>query len=363
MSTWKRALIFSLAIFGIFLIVAVTFSFQGIVMAMRKGMKLGFWDVFRDEGPFWLVWAVLALPIYRFVHFLPIDGRPRRRLLLHIPGALFFTLSHLLVYLPLIYLLGDTDLRPFPPLRDFLVTLARLNYGMRVWSYFLIVAAAYAVDYYRRYQAGLTRAAQLEAHLSQAQLQALKMQLQPHFLFNTLNSISALLRKDVDAADRMIARLGDFLRLTLDNAGTQQVSFQQELDFLKSYLDIESIRFQDRFHVVFDVDPQAREVQVPNLILQPIVENAIRHGVSNMEGPARIEIRAYCADHRLRIEVQDNGPGLEQRPDGAPEIREGLGIKNTRRRLERLYGDAHLLLMSNGHDGGAVAVLEVPAGD
>ncbi len=187
------------------------------------------------------------------------------------------------------------------------------------------------------------------------------MQLHPHFLFNTLHSISALVHKDPDAADRMIARLGDFLRLTLDTAATQEVPLRQELNFLNCYLEIERIRFHDRLTTRLHVEPQTLSCRVPNLILQPIVENAIRHGIGPRSAPGRIEISAKRDHGSLRIEVRDNGPGLPaiSKPNG--RAREGVGLANTRERLAQLYGGSHRLELKNAPDGGLVVTLEIPA--
>ena len=187
------------------------------------------------------------------------------------------------------------------------------------------------------------------------------MQLHPHFLFNTLHSISALVHRDPDTADRMIARLGDFLRLTLDNSGAQEVSLEKELEFLKCYLDIERVRFQDRLTTSLDVEPRALDSAVPNLILQPIVENALRHGLSHRTA-GHLEISAKRYNGSLRIQVKDNGPGLSAitRPKTA-NTREGLGLSNTRARLEQLYGGAHRFEIENAPGGGLVVTLEIPA--
>ena len=213
------------------------------------------------------------------------------------------------------------------------------------------------MDYYQRYREGELRA-------SQAQLQALKMQLHPHFLFNALHSISALVHSDPDAADKMIARLGDFLRLTLDSAAAQEVPLRQEIEFLNCYLEIERIRFQDRLTTRLEVDPQVLNCRVPNLILQPIVENAIRHGVSQRAAHGHVEVRAYRAGQCLRLEVRDNGRGLPD--DGAAAVHTtqsgsgGVGLSNTRARLQQLYGGAYRFDIANAPTGGAVVTLEIP---
>jgi sensor histidine kinase YesM len=197
--------------------------------------------------------------------------------------------------------------------------------------------------------------------LTLAQLQALKMQLNPHFLFNTLHSISALIHKDPKIADRMIARLGDFLRLTLENEGAQDVSLQQELDFLRCYLEIEQIRFQDRLTVEMKIDPEARSLSVPNLILQPIVENAIRHGISPRSRPGVIDISAQRTNGMLHIEVKDNGLGLPDGTDARGPWKEGIGLSNTKARLQQRFGNAHSFYLNNAPDGGLVVTFEIPA--
>ncbi|HZB44051.1 MAG TPA: histidine kinase, partial [Pyrinomonadaceae bacterium] len=227
--------------------------------------------------------------------------------------------------------------------------------------YGLVLVFAHASSYYRRYREGELRAVQLQAQLSQAQLQALKMQLHPHFLFNTLHSISALVHKDPEAADRMIARLGDFLRLTLENSGTQEVTLQKELEFLQCYLEIERIRFQDRLTTRMEIDSRSLDSRVPNLILQPIVENALRHGIAPRSTPGRIEISAKRNNGSVRIEVKDNGPGISAISATNGRFREGLGLTNTRARLEQLYGEAHRFELANDPHGGLTVTLEIPA--
>ncbi|HEX8285439.1 MAG TPA: histidine kinase [Pyrinomonadaceae bacterium] len=231
-----------------------------------------------------------------------------------------------------------------------------VNIDKNLLVYAIIVVVSHAIDYYQRYREGELRA-------SQAQLQALKMQLHPHFLFNALHSISALVHTDPEAADKMIARLGDFLRLTLESSAAQVVPLRQEIEFLNCYLEIERIRFRDRLTTRIDVDPQVLDCRVPNLILQPIVENAIRHGVSQRTAPGHVEVRAERAGSSLRLEVRDNGRGLPEgaTPAAAPGTKGGgVGLANTRARLQRLYGAAYSFELANAPAGGAVVTLEIP---
>jgi LytS/YehU family sensor histidine kinase len=223
--------------------------------------------------------------------------------------------------------------------------------------YSVIMLSSHALNYYESFRKGELSAAQLRTQLAQSQLEALKMQLHPHFLFNTLHSISALLNKDVDAARTMITRLGDFLRLTLENSGTQEVPLQQEIEFLNGYLEIERVRFQDRLTTDVRIDPSVLDVRVPNLILQPIVENAMRHAIATTAN-GRIEIVATPRNGMLRIVVKDNGPGVSA-ASGA-QLKHGVGLANTRARLERLYGSRHRFDLANEAAGGFVVTLEIP---
>jgi LytS/YehU family sensor histidine kinase len=204
-------------------------------------------------------------------------------------------------------------------------------------------------------------AAKLQAQLSEAQLQAIKMQLHPHFLFNTLNSMSSLMQRsesehaDIQTATRMVNRLADFLRLTLRNAGTANVDLRQELEFLRCYLEIESIRFQDRLTFQMDIDPSTLNLRVPNLILQPIVENAIRHGIAPRSTPGKLEISTSKINGNLRIRIRDNGAGLSN------DFRNGAGLTNTRTRLQQSFGDSFRFSLENAPTGGTEAILEIPA--
>jgi LytS/YehU family sensor histidine kinase len=203
------------------------------------------------------------------------------------------------------------------------------------------------------------REAQLETRLAHARLEALKMQLHPHFLFNTLNAVSVLVRKGENrAAVRMIAGLSDLLRLALDRSGAQEVTLEEEMHFLDRYLTIEKIRFGDRLRVSVDVPRDALDARVPNLVLQPLVENAIRHGIAPVPGAGRLDIRADVHGKTLRLRVLDDGAGV----DGAPPASAGggVGLRNTRERLRQLYGDRFRLELLPGRGRGTEAVLEIP---
>jgi two-component sensor histidine kinase len=238
----------------------------------------------------------------------------------------------------------------------------RTHYNLAVYA--LIVCAWHAWDYYRKFREREVEATELAGRLAQAQLQALRMQLNPHFLFNTLNAVSSLMLKDVQAANKMLSRLGDLLRLTLESNHRQEVPLRQEIDFLRRYLDIEQIRFGERLQLKMEIDPSTLEAAVPNLILQPLVENAIRHAIEPQEAAGQIELRSLRDNGRLILHVADNGPGLTLKTAKAAEVsqdgRERVGLNNTRARLRKLYGENQQFDLNGNAMGGATASLSIP---
>lgn len=233
---------------------------------------------------------------------------------------------------------------------------AGFDYG--VGLYWLVVLLLYAVEFYQRYEIGLVNASRLQTQLVQAQLDSLKMQLHPHFLFNTLHTISALVHEDPEAAERMIAQLSEMLRFSLDNAGMHEVQLSAELHFLDLYLAIEQIRYAERLRVQFDIDPQTRDALVPNLVLQPLVENAIRHGIAPKMAGGEIFITSARQNGNLIIRIVDNGAGLHS--DGVTVCKAGVGLSATRGRLERMYGRAQSLVLRDLVTGGVEARVVMP---
>jgi hypothetical protein len=208
--------------------------------------------------------------------------------------------------------------------------------GFRLPIYIALISAAHAMHFYRRSKERERRSLELEANLAKARLQALTMQLQPHFLFNALNAIAALVHTNPDAADEMLAALSDLLRLTLETSHEQELPLRRELEFVERYLMIEHVRFGDRLQFELDVAPETEAALVPTFLLQPLVENAVRHGLEPRSGNGKLVIRARRDNGSLRLSVEDNGVGLrEEKPD-----REGIGLANTRARLRELYDGA-----------------------
>ena len=222
----------------------------------------------------------------------------------------------------------------------------------------VVVGAEHAFVYYQRYQTGLRKSSQLQTQLVQAQLQALKMQLHPHFLFNTLHSITALVHEDPDLAERTIARLSELLRLFMANSTIHEVPLSEEIRILDLYLEIERARFEDRLRVVYDIPAALREAMVPNLVLQPLVENSIRHGVGRRSEPGWINIAAERYADTLVLRVTDNGAGFKEDPQHP--VHQGMGLGITRGRLESLYGPHQSLVLRNLPAGGAEARITMP---
>jgi two-component system, LytTR family, sensor kinase len=356
-SLWARAGV----IFGIWTVIGLAFSAQWYFAAFRSEQPVPWTRALYVQMSWGYLWALATPLVLYLVRRFPFD-KPKwpRSLVAHLLAStlLIFIagiLGHILVYMGVGRTLGRTYL--FENSLRFAVS----NYTEGMGVYLLIVFLSYAYNYYQRFRQGELRASQLEAQLSQAQLQALKMQLHPHFLFNTLHSISALLHKDAEAARKMITRLGDFLRLTLENSGRQEVTLKEEMEFLRCYLEIERIRFQDRLTTRVFIDPEALDSRLPNLILQPIVENAIRHAIAPRSTPGEIEIRAKQEDGFLRIRILDNGPGLPMNRTVDSLFKKGLGLTNTQARLDRLYGVHHRFEIANDPKGGLAVTLEIPS--
>jgi two-component system, LytTR family, sensor kinase len=331
----------------------------GLMFAARDR----FWTMARGREPLiwidalkfgllqsWLI-AVLALAAFWVARTFPLEGRSWvRNMVVHVGvGAAVILFNVLLMHGVYTLVQQDYD-REIPHL---------LLAVFPAWTlmYTTTLGIGFGIQYFQRYRNHQLRASRLESQLAQARLQALNMQLHPHFLFNTLNSISTLMHRDVYAADRMLSRLEDLLRLTLAKSGAQEVPLRDELALLEPYMEIEQTRFGTRLSVEWEVEAEALDASVPQLILQPLVENAIKHGIAPRSAPGRIRIAAQRVGEMLELEVSDNGPGIS---DHSPRRGQGVGLSNTRARLKQLYPSQHRLEIGNAMEGGACIRIYLP---
>jgi signal transduction histidine kinase len=345
---------------GVWTLLGLTFAALSYASSVGEARRPDMVYALKQNLTRFYVWAALAPFIFRFTYRFPVEFRPLRLppLLLHLPALFLFSSIHQLIYFGVAWQLEPTFKRHFSSLTEFYLAAFWGVLYSNILIASLIVITAHAFLYYRSYRAGEVQRSQLKAELAQAQLQALKMQLHPHFLFNTLHSISSLVLEDPPKANSMIARLGDFLRLTLEHSAHQMVMLKQEIEFLRCYLEIEQVRFQDRLAVDFRIEPAALQAEVPQLILQPIVENAIRYAIAPRAAQGYIKVEAERADGLLRLAVKDNGPGIDK--NGDAENRQGVGLNNVRARLEQIYGHECRFEITNAPEGGLTVTIEMP---
>ncbi len=334
-------------------------AYRLTTLNLRAPVDIEIGKLFLLNSAYWYVFAILTPTIFRLANRFRLDGPHWVRAAgTHMLFAVGFSVVHCASMIAMRLMLwpygGKAPLVAWTTYiqRRF---LENLDWTLMVYS--TIVGLSYALTYYRESQARAIKEANLETRLVEARLRTLEAELHPHFLFNTLHAISSLVHTNPDAADRMISRLSDLLRLTFDRSGAPGVSLQEEIEFLQKYLEIEQTRFHDRLSVKFDIDPETLDAEVPRMILQPLVENAIKHGVAPKPGEGLVQIASRRRDDTLWVEVSDNGVGLTA--GARAQLRNGVGLSNTRDRLECLYGPAHRIEFSDGSKGLAVR-LEIP---
>lgn len=349
---WSRWTLF----LAFWTIVGLAFASQFYLASARAGWSVTWEQALLSSLGDWYVFALLSVPAIKLARTFPFQRQKWLAVaVIHILGSILLSACYIVIRAWLAHLYSLTTPAPVTFARAFGPLLAK-PFQYYLWVFWVIMAVSHAFDYYQKYHDRELRASELEKSLAQAKLRALQSQLNPHFLFNTLHTISALMHKDVDAADRMIMKLSELLRLALDNTDTHEVPLSQELDFLKRYLEIEQTRFKQRLAVQMEIAPETLAAEVPNLVLQPLVENAIRHGIERHARPGKIVLRAMRQNGDLRLEVQDNGAGL---PEGGL-TREGIGLSNTRDRLQQLYGAAQKFELQNVESGGLLARVTIP---
>src|SRR6185503_8265750 len=317
------------------------------------------------------VFAVLAPVVFVIATRFPIQAQNRiRRSLLYVGGGILFTIVHVLLR-ALCYPAWQAEAKKY---EWSLFNWSTFHFSFHwapierllLWNlvedifaiYIPIVVIAHAALYYRRFRERELRTAQLQAQLSDAKLLALKSQLQPHFLFNTLHSISSLMLTDVRAADTMIARLSDLLRMSLNGDDRHLTSFKRELDFTQAYVEIEKIRFGHRLRVNFEVAPETLDAKVPHVLLQPLVENSIKHGISRSNAGGEVTVRAVLQDNRLNLSVFDRLFAPTSTGCASPGM--GIGLKSTRERLRTMYGDEQNFATRSLSDGAFEVKISLP---
>jgi two-component system LytT family sensor kinase len=341
------------AILGAWTLVAMIFAGQAWFAAQMRGEPV----TWARASAIWLVWAAVwaaLTPIaLRLEARFPLQ-RPHllRALAVHGVASAVCALLNLALFALAAPAVGATQVEP-----TWLGTFSRLlgtTLLLNLPVYWLIVAAAHVERLARAAQQKDRRRLRLEAQLADARLQTLRAQLQPHFLFNALNTVSVLMHEDVDAADRILLQLSALLRRSLDSSEVHEVTLGEEIGFVESYLGIEQARFGERLTYRLDVPDQVREARVPMLILQPLVENALRHGIASRAGPGHVAIAADRDGDTLRLQVVDDGQGLP------PAASERIGLANTRARLRLLYADRQRFAVRNSEHGGVIAEIELP---
>ncbi len=344
----------------------LAYTFVGIVFALRYfllsvanpsitfSIDLALWYVIG-----WWVWVLLTPVVLYLARRFPLEkGSLPRRLGVHLIGWMGLSVVDVVLFHAL--RLGFSDLGSMPSAQvweEFRLSLIGTA-ALDLLVYAAIVAISHAYISRQALREQEIRTTHLQAQLARARLQALEMQLHPHFLFNTLNAISALMDEDVGSSRKMITLLSELLRLTLDTLDEQEVTVRKETAFIERYLEIQQIRFRGRLEAEIEVDAPAWDALVPTLIIQPLVENAVKHGAPKNGKTARIRIEIRRRGGSLVIRVADNGPGLPE--CGEAGLKPGIGLRNTRERLGQLYGAGDHLVLTRSEEGGLAAVVTVP---
>ena len=347
------------AIWAVWTVFGFFFASQFALQNQFSRNPVSFWNILSWQMVSGYVWfAISPLVLYLTKRFPLEEGRLRASLPVHLIGGLVIALIQQAIDTFVLTRLGYPPGREFASFYEAYKFFVFINLHLSLLIYWGIVGVRTTYDYYQKYRERELHSSQLQARLAQSRLQVLKMQLHPHFLFNTLNAISELVHRDPERADQMLGELSDLLRMSFENLEVQEVPLRQELEFLQKYLDIEQMRFDDRLKVELKVDPETLSARVPNMILQPLVENAIKHGIAPRSSGGKIAITAVRSNGHLDISVVDDGIGV---PFGdVSNVSDGVGLANTRRRLRHLYGGDHSFELAAGEKGGMNVRLSIP---
>src|SRR5262245_33630735 len=356
-TNWRRAAL----LFAAWTLIGLVFAAVSYGVALSQNDKrFGIAASLKLNLVLFYLWGVFSPVILRFCRRFRVEFRRLsiRNLMVHVPAIVIFAAVHETLLLAILWSLTPSTRGELTTITDYYARHFGYGFYIDLIIASLIVIGAHALLYYDDFRASELQQSSLKTQLAQAQLRALKMQVHPHFLFNTLHSISSLVLEDPKKANSMIARLGDFLRLTVESSEQQLVTLKEETEFLRCYLDIEQVRFGDRLTVAFELEPQTLSAQMPHLILQPVVENAIQHAIAPRAAQGHINIEAKRLDNLLRVAISDNGPGMSSNAM-APE-KKCVGLINVPTRLEQIYGPDFRLELINGENGGLTVVMEIP---
>ncbi len=349
--SWRRVLL----VFGFWTLIGLAFAGQLYLSKAKLGEPVPWTFAASRALSDWYVFALLSIPALGLARRFSLgDARWALNLITHLAASALFSVAWMALRAVVEVWLTRGGMGAVTFAAAFNRALVT-TFFYNLLIYWVIISVGYAFDYYRKFNERELRAAELEKRLTEARLQALQMQLNPHFLFNTLHAISSLMHQDVEAADRMLVRLSDLLRHALESTDTQEVTLREELDFLSRYAEIEQTRFGDRLKIEMHIAPDTLDALVPNLVLQPLLENAIQHGLEPHARPGRVEVSARRDGDLLRLEVRDNGGGL---PNG--KVVEGIGLANTRARLKQLYGARQSFGLANTDPAGVVVAITMP---
>ncbi len=355
-SKFRSRLRGALFLFGLYIALIVFFSCEVYFYKPYKDTSI--LEFFSYNFSRWFPWVLLTPMVVVLGRRFPFDRlRWRSALPVHTAACAVMTAVHAGMALGFNHLSVSLGFTNGLHQSNFLFTLGN-TFNYNVLTYIVIILVTTGLDHYRKNHERELRTSRLETRLTLSELQVLKMQIHPHFLFNTLHAISTLVHKDADAADQMISGLSDLLRLGFTNPGLHEVPFHDELEFIKLYLDIMKTRFGDRLQVKLDIPGEAFPALVPSLFLQPLVENAIRHSIASRLEGGKVTVCVCRRGDRLVIEVADDGPGFRLSQEEI--IKNGVGLANSKERLRLLYGDDHRFELRDAEDGGARVILDIP---
>ncbi len=350
------------AIIAVWAMLGVIYAGPIYFEVRAESMGHAAWRVFSWGILMWLAWAPLTPAIIWLARrYSLIDGAWKKHLLVHLPAFLMLSVLHSAAATAITLAIDPFDSMGESPKTFWprFISLMQGSFGSDLMVYGAVIGICYALEYYRKYREREILATRLEAQLAQAQLDSLRMQLHPHFLFNTLNSIAGLVRDNRNhAAVSMLVGLSDLLRHTLEHSNRHEVELREELNFIKLYLSIQEMRFSDRLRLEFDIEPATAKAMVPNLILQPLTENALRHGIGRSAASGVVGISSAIEDGNLRLTVYDNGAGLPD--DWQLKGSAGIGLANTAARLQQLYDNNHQFDIRNRNGGGVEVVVVMP---